>query len=33
MEAIEKDFFSHYPEPIYENGIRALDMIFFSKQL
>ncbi|EFI66979.1 GNAT family N-acetyltransferase [Lysinibacillus sp. HST-98] len=33
MEAIEKDFFSHYPEPIYENGIRALDMIFFTKQL
>ena len=33
MEAIEKDYFSHYPEPIYENGIRALDMIFFSKQL
>ncbi len=33
MEAIEKDFFSHYPEPIYENGIRALDMIFFSKTL
>lgn len=33
METIEKDFFSHYPEPIYENGIRALDMIFFSKQL
>lgn len=33
MEAIEKDFFRHYPEPIYENGIRALDMIFFSKAL
>jgi len=33
MEAIEKDFFRKYPEPIYENGIRALDMIFFSKQL
>lgn len=33
MEAIEKDFFRHYPEPIYENGIRALDMIFFTKQL
>lgn len=33
MEAIEKDFFRKYPEPIYEHGIRALDMIFFSKQL
>ncbi|MFC9540413.1 GNAT family N-acetyltransferase [Lysinibacillus sp. NPDC056959] len=33
MEAIEKDFFSNYPEPIFENGIRALDMIFFSKAL
>ncbi len=33
MEAIEKDFFSSYPEPIYENGIRALDMIMFSKAL
>lgn len=33
MESIEKDFFSSYPEPIYENGIRALDMIFFSKKL
>lgn len=33
MEAIEKDFFRKYPEPIYEDGIRALDMIFFSKQL
>ncbi|KOY80365.1 GNAT family N-acetyltransferase [Lysinibacillus macroides] len=33
MESIEKDFFYHYPEPIYENGIRALDMIFFSKLL
>ena len=33
MESIEKDFFRDYPEPIYENGIRALDMIFFTKQL
>ncbi|MFJ5767461.1 GNAT family N-acetyltransferase [Lysinibacillus sp. NPDC093210] len=33
MEAIEKDFFSNYPQPIYENGIRALDMIIFSKAL
>ncbi|MEK5233718.1 GNAT family N-acetyltransferase [Lysinibacillus sp. FSL K6-0232] len=33
MESIEKDFFSNYPKPIYENGIRALDMIFFSKLL
>ncbi|MET4561377.1 RimJ/RimL family protein N-acetyltransferase [Lysinibacillus parviboronicapiens] len=33
METIEKDFFSSYAEPIYENGIRALDMIMFSKAL
>lgn len=33
MDTIEKNFFSKYPEPIYENGIRALDMIVFSKAL
>ncbi|MFG6147091.1 GNAT family N-acetyltransferase [Halobacillus sp. B23F22_1] len=33
MNAIRKGFFSHYPEPIYENGIQALDMIVFSKHL
>lgn len=33
METIEKNFFDSYPEPIYENGIRALDMLVFSKTL
>lgn len=33
METIKKDFFSHYPVQIYENGIRAIDMIVFSKAL
>ncbi len=33
MTGIKKDFFSHYPEPIYENGIRALDMVMFERKL
>lgn len=33
MDKIKKDFFSSYSEPIYENGIRAIDMIVFSKVL
>lgn len=33
MDKIKKDFFSNYSEPIYENGIRAIDMIVFSKNL
>lgn len=33
MEKIEKDFFSSYSVPIYENGIRAVDMIIFSRAL
>lgn len=33
MDKIKKDFFSNYAEPIYENGIRAIDMIVFSKAL
>ncbi|KOS66922.1 GNAT family acetyltransferase [Lysinibacillus contaminans] len=33
MERIEKDFFSSYNKPIYENGIRAVDMVIFSKAL
>lgn len=24
---VEFDYFAHYPEPIYENGIRCLDLI------
>ncbi|TQV88485.1 GNAT family N-acetyltransferase [Aliikangiella coralliicola] len=27
LHSIEHDFFSSYPEPIYENGIRCLDMV------
>lgn len=30
---IKHDFFAKYPEPIIENGIRALDMIMFEKIL
>jgi ribosomal protein S18 acetylase RimI-like enzyme len=33
MEGIKKDFFLKYPEPIYENGIRAIDMVMFEKNL
>lgn len=33
MAEIKKDFFKNYPEPIFENGIRALDMVMFEKDL
>lgn len=33
MVEIKKDFFKNYPIPIYENGIRALDMVMFEKKL
>lgn len=33
MSEIKKDFFKNYPTPIYENGIRALDMVMFQKDL
>ncbi|WP_286230845.1 GNAT family N-acetyltransferase [Neobacillus mesonae] len=33
MFEIKKDFFKDYPEPIFENGIRALDMVMFEKIL
>ncbi|MFJ5964541.1 GNAT family N-acetyltransferase [Bacillus sp. NPDC093026] len=34
MTSIERDFFlKHYDEPIYENGIRCLDMIRLSLSL
>ncbi|WP_248736981.1 GNAT family N-acetyltransferase [Neobacillus rhizosphaerae] len=33
MVEIKKDFFKNYPEPIFENGIRALDMVMFEKDL
>ncbi|UOQ95323.1 GNAT family N-acetyltransferase [Halobacillus shinanisalinarum] len=33
IDDIYKDFFARYPEPIYEDGIQALDMIRFRKKL
>jgi ribosomal protein S18 acetylase RimI-like enzyme len=33
MYEIKRDFFLDYPEPIYENGIRALDMVMFDINL
>ena len=27
MSHIDRDFFAGYPEPIYENGIRCIDMV------
>lgn len=33
MAEIKKDFFKKYPEPIFEDGIRALDMVMFEKDL
>ncbi|MFD2045467.1 GNAT family N-acetyltransferase [Ornithinibacillus salinisoli] len=30
---VKKDFFLHYPQPIFENGIRAMDMVMFEKEL
>ncbi|WHY78408.1 GNAT family N-acetyltransferase [Neobacillus sp. WH10] len=33
MVEIKKDFFKNYPTPIYENGIRAMDMVMFEKEL
>ncbi|MFC7364073.1 MULTISPECIES: GNAT family N-acetyltransferase [Bhargavaea] len=33
MCGIRKDFFLSYPEPIWENGIQALDMVMFEREL
>lgn len=33
MTEIKRGFFEKYPAPIYENGIRALDMVMFEKVL
>ena len=30
---IRRDFFLSYPEPIWENGIRAFDMVMFEREL
>jgi len=33
MYEIKKDFFKKYPDPIFEDGIRALDMVMFERDL
>ncbi|MCW1927297.1 GNAT family N-acetyltransferase [Bhargavaea beijingensis] len=33
MSHIRRDFFLSYPEPIWENGIRAIDMVMFERGL
>ncbi|PHS15903.1 MAG: GNAT family N-acetyltransferase [Kangiella sp.] len=33
MKSIEENFFLKYPEPIFENGIRCLDMVMLSAKL
>ncbi|WP_226682992.1 GNAT family N-acetyltransferase [Sutcliffiella horikoshii] len=33
MVGIRKDFFLKYPEPIFEDGIQALDMVVFEREL
>ncbi|UII58271.1 GNAT family N-acetyltransferase (plasmid) [Cytobacillus spongiae] len=33
MTGIRKDFFKRYPDPIFEDGIRALDMVMFEMVL
>lgn len=33
MAEIRKDFFLKYPEPIFEDGIQAVDMVVFEREL
>lgn len=33
MVEIKKNFFLNYPEPIIEDGIQAIDMVMFEKEL
>ena len=33
MQSIKKDYFSKYPEPIFENGIQCLDMVILCAKL
>ncbi|WP_404430726.1 GNAT family N-acetyltransferase [Sutcliffiella horikoshii] len=33
MVEIRKDFFLKYPEPIFEDGIQAVDMVVFEREL
>ncbi|MCA1012360.1 GNAT family N-acetyltransferase [Halobacillus halophilus] len=30
---IRRDFFAHYPYPVFENGIQAFDMVVFERPL
>lgn len=33
LDSITHDYFTNYKEPIFENGIQAIDMLYFSKEL
>ena len=33
LDSITHDFFTDYKEPIFENGIQAIDMLYFAKEL
>ncbi len=33
MDSIRRDFFTYCPSPVYENGIRTIDMIVFRYDL
>lgn len=33
LDLITHDFFTDYKEPIFENGIQAIDMLYFAKEL
>lgn len=33
IDQIKRDFFANYPEKIYENGIRCIDMVMLRAQL
>lgn len=33
LDSITHNFFTNYKEPIFENGIQAIDMLYFSKEL
>lgn len=33
LDSIIHDFFTNYKEPIFEDGIQAIDMLYFSKEL
>lgn len=33
LDSITHNFFTNYKEPIFENGIQAIDLLYFSKEL